>query len=742
MKLLKKRWLLLLVLLAEVLLLAGCAVRAATNERYERKLQGESIVGEAQAIALERGSYEIEIAYQTKEDGVYCQAVRGTSHGWMEGERIPLPKERNQKRFEVRLTESTEHFFILVQTKAEEPTDEIAVIEQVAIRETMQTDTACVTLLLVFSLLADALWLFWKNGRLENLSPQQKSTALGLLGIWVVASVPLFVNYMITGDDFLFHVMRIEGIAEGLKAGQFPVKMQPGWLNDYGYPVSVMYGDILLYLPALLRIAGFTLQTAYKCYVFVINGITAWSAYYCAKKITGERTYGLLGSLLYTVSAYRILNVYFRCSVGEYTAMAFFPLVFVGLHMLLHTEEKRKGQLCLIVAYTLILQSHLLSCEMILLFSALYCILQWKRLLRELWHVLQAALASLVINLGFLVPFFNYMKTQDLWIKGNSSNLMQEHGLFLSQLFQTFAYGGGGSATVADGVAADMPLGLGLAFAVILALFVWEMLVYGKRIRTAIGTENWWEQRSIFVMLLLAILMSCYFFPWKKVGKIPFIGNALTVYQFAWRFLAMAVALGSVLGGLAIKNLQNLCMKEHVRIWLLVVGLLALVQGSYLIDSRMASAEVYYVTSTAGMDSVYAVSGGEYLLQGAQRNQTYDTQIYGGENVVIESATRKAEHFWITCENPGEEESWVKVPLFAYYGYRAYDAKSREELMLSFDEDRILKVILPSGYRGEVEVVFQEPMRWRLAEIVSLAGVLALLLACGSRYVTRKQKKV
>lgn len=318
MKFLRKRWLMLLVLLTEALIVIGCTAKAATEERCVLKPSG-NLVGEEQATTLERGSYEIEIAYRAKEDKAYCRAVYDTSYGRMEGDPIPLPKESEQKKFEVRLTESTDCFFLLVQTESQKNTESTLTIEQVTVHETNQMDMERVVTLVFLFLFADTVWFLQKKGIWDALSQQQKNTVFLLLGIWMLASIPLFVNYMVTGDDFVFHAMRIEGIAEGLKAGQFPVRIQPGWLSGYGYPVSIMYGDILLYLPALLRIVGFTLQASYKCYVFVINGITVLNAYYCAAKITGERKYGILGSFLYTLSAYHILNVYFRCSVGEYT---------------------------------------------------------------------------------------------------------------------------------------------------------------------------------------------------------------------------------------------------------------------------------------------------------------------------------------------------------------------------------------------------------------------------------------
>ena len=48
--------------------------------------------------------------------------------------------------------------------------------------------------------------------------------AVCYLVIILMASIPLFNNYLIRGHDIYFHLMRIEGLAQGLGAGEFPVR--------------------------------------------------------------------------------------------------------------------------------------------------------------------------------------------------------------------------------------------------------------------------------------------------------------------------------------------------------------------------------------------------------------------------------------------------------------------------------------------------------------------------------------
>ena len=46
-----------------------------------------------------------------------------------------------------------------------------------------------------------------------------------------------------------------------------------------------MYGDVLLYFPALLRICGLSLQMAYKAFVVAMTAFTCLICYWCLKRM-------------------------------------------------------------------------------------------------------------------------------------------------------------------------------------------------------------------------------------------------------------------------------------------------------------------------------------------------------------------------------------------------------------------------------------------------------------------------
>ena len=218
-----------------------------------------------------------------------------------------------------------------------------------------------------------------KNG--WNNDPERKKRYRGkilTLFFWLTAglyvSIPLKEKGIYFSHDFMFHLNRIYGLAGGLST-QFPVRLQPFWMNDYGYPVSICYGDILLYIPALFYLAGVPLRAVYKGYMFFVNVFTAGIADYCFSRISGDKKTGKICSFLYTASLWRLADLYNRSALGEYSAIAFGPFLALGFWYLFRDQpDHRKGYFCLLAGYTGLIQTHLVSCVMAGIFTLLICI--------------------------------------------------------------------------------------------------------------------------------------------------------------------------------------------------------------------------------------------------------------------------------------------------------------------------------------------------------------------------------
>ena len=206
---------------------------------------------------------------------------------------------------------------------------------------------------------------------------------LALAGITLLACLPLFSNYLYFGHDLEFHMQRIAAMAAELSYGQFPVRLTTTTLNGYGYASPLCYCELFLLLPALLYNLWLPLRTCYQVYLFAVTLATCLIAYFSFAKITASRRLGLLGALLYTLSAYRLTCVYTRAAVGEFTAMAFFPLVLLGLYGIYTSARPRFGDwLPMALGMAAMVQSHLLSCELTALLLILFCLLRLRETLR------------------------------------------------------------------------------------------------------------------------------------------------------------------------------------------------------------------------------------------------------------------------------------------------------------------------------------------------------------------------
>lgn len=735
--------------LVELIVLLICLTGMFTaSGRFSQKFENDTLPVGDNRISLERGSYQVTMDYDLTVDAVRITPLYEASYGPDDAETILLTKEFQEKTFELLLPDQVNEFSF--QLPELENADDL-VIHSITMERTNQSERVRFFVVLCIFCAVDILFYLGRKGRFGAWSVEKRGSVLCIGLIVLFACVPLMTNYLLSGQDLTFHLMRIEGLAEGLKQGQFPVKMQPVWLNDYGYPVSTMYGDLFLYVPAVLRIIGFSLQASYKIYLVMIQIITAINTYLCCKEIAEDRKLGVVGCFLYVFATNRMTNIYYRAAVGEYTALAFLPLVFLGLFYLLGEKERTKAEqkkvfFLLVMGYTFMLESHMLSFNIAIVFSIIYCLFHFKKFLQNFWFLVKTALITIGLNLGFLVPMADYMISHDMKVKYASQiENMQEHGLFLSQLFQMFRFPVSLSGNVMNGVGGDMAIGIGLAYMLMLALFVWELCCCFWRKKKGLANEGMiqTEPVRIFVIFLLCLVMSCYFFPWHAISKIPVLGSILTPYQFAWRFIGIATFLGVILTMYALKALEKLTDRTIKVAAIVVLGTLTLIGSQYLMDNKVSDSTARTkVTSSASIYTAGAVANGEYLFVENSAMAIIDQQPVPADEtaVSITSYEKKNSRISMECENLTDEVQQIKVSFLDYKGFVATDKTTGEKLDTTCDEQHILTVLLPAGYQGTVQVCFRQPWYWRVAEIVSLAVLIALFVYGwkGYRYEKRE----
>ena len=539
------------------------------------------------------------------------------------------------------------------------------------------------------------------------------------------------------GQDLGFHLMRIEGIAEGLENGVFPVKMQGLWMEGYGYPVSVYYGDFLLYIPALLRLCGVPVVAAYKIFVALVNLGTGLLALYSFRKIFGDDRVALVCAAAYLTAGYRLLNLYVRAAAGEYCAMMFLPLLAAAVWEIYRGKpagirERFSMATLLALALSGLIGTHLLTTEMAGVVLLIVGLIFWKRTFsREVFPTLALACGeTALLNLYFLVPFLDYYLHVPVYLNRVMEGVkqIQEDGASLFQLLAFWAspFQRGDASTHL--IATPGPL--------LLAVPVVGLILLFRRKLT--------RQTLLFWLGSLGLLLvsTCYF-PWDFLAESSRVGQFLAQVQFPWRYVGpAALFLTLTLGSLFTRELpaerertgRRLIGAEEtqtgktrrrsrsLRRLLRVAALLCVLQSLLFAGQYVRGYEPVFYSRRQDLDTC-DMGMIEYLRYPTEREElTGEPAGDGMERIEIRS--RRGTETVLLC-TAGDQGGTVEAPVLNYPGYHVVDEEGNE-YNIRDGENNVICFDLPAGFSGEITIRFTEPWYWRAGECLSLAPLVVI----------------
>lgn len=583
------------------------------------------------------------------------------------------------------------------------------------INETI-VDLENIFLILIFTFIFIFLYRSWD--RFKNVIENHKTEFWVLFGIFILSSLLLFMPGITIGHDTLFHLMRIEGIADELSRGHFPVRLQQLWLDGYGYPVSIYYGDVFLYIPALLHLFGLSLTRAYKFYVLAVNAATTVVSYVCFKRIFKNKWVGLLTSLVYTTAPYRLVDIFVRSAVGEYSALLFFPVVALAFYKIYYDGEHKIFKTAVLFALGMsgLILTHVLSTEMVVFILVLACLIFWKKTFskKTMLTILLSALLTLLVCAFFIVPFIDYYVNVPVNVSDMQSQYIQLGGVYFSQLFAFFQNPFGQNSDVAGGRMLFSP-GLPLMVGFVLS-FIY--LFAQKK-----------DKKLLFLIVLscVTIIFSSNIFPWDIISLTK-IGRIFSQIQFPWRWLGVSMILMTLLLG-RILVLNNIVIeKSAIKSRIICVGvvLMVLLQTvpfiSQYIDGDSGYLQNYSAENYTAFGSDQTMSG-EYIRLGT--NKADLSGEINPSGVEISNVMRDGNSFSFYASTT--DAGFVDLPVFNYKGYKA-TMPDGKKLSICDGENNVVRVLFPQGFDSNVLVKFEEPLVWKLATIISFVSVIVILV--------------
>ncbi|SHJ13828.1 glycosyltransferase family protein [Pseudobutyrivibrio xylanivorans] len=541
---------------------------------------------------------------------------------------------------------------------------------------------------------------------------KNKKLVASVLSITILASMPIFSWGHGLGHDLEFHLMRIEGIKEELLAGHFPVRMQSLWNSGYGYPVSIYYGDFLLYFPALLRIMGFRLLTVYKINVFIMNLCTSIFSYLLGKRLWKKDYISLAFSAAYTLATYRIVCVFVRSALGEYSAIMFLPILVLGIYETYFAEDYEKdnkkfnhrGAIYITIGMTSIITSHILSTEMICIVLLVFVLIYWKKTIKKevICTIAVSIVSTILLTIWFTVPFIDYYKNVSVNINKTVDGglYIQKYGAFITQYFAVFKtlFGGGTSDIIS--MRPSVTPGLLLMTTLLLGIGLW------------VNDKADSIMKKLIISSVAFLFIASNIFPWDVLSGNR-IGNLLVQIQFPFRYLTFACMTMTLLFGYIVAHYDGKedMIKKSVYGLLFVAffiqvtfdissyanDVVSIYNPMYITDLSMQNVTEYYRAGSDYKELAFEVTG-----QGMDKGYLVENK---GTDYVFE----------IEMVDSGK----VTLPIMNYKGYIVYDDNGNRYDI--FDgEQKEIAITLSEDFSGYLYVSFVEPFYWRIAEIISI----------------------
>lgn len=588
--------------------------------------------------------------------------------------------------------------------------------------------------LIFFILLTDGVLVLAMYHRKQAISGEKQLLIFGIPALVLITSLPALVSYNLIGADLIFHMMRIEYLAETIRRGELAVRIESMWMGGHGYANSCFYGDTFLIFPALLSLMGFNMGSTYNIFLVIVNLATALIAYISFSKCFKDKLIGLFGCALYMLSPYRLYNIYNRAAVGEYTAMIFLPLLVWGFYRIYTEDPEKKGYLwnwvIPVIGFSGIIQSHLLTCDMTGFFVPLLCLIMWKKTFRKRTFCVLCitVIMTVLINAWFLVPCIDLMTAGQYGFSGNANAFIQNRGVYLAQIFYTLQPRGNSTRYAQSGMIGAEPVGLGAALLLCMLLWVAVCRKHRKSALTKMQKKESIAGNIALAMTCFALFMSTCYFPWDFLSShsrvLAALGGSL---QFPTRITAiatiLAVFVACIMGVWMLREGAGLFSGKTA---LLLIVLISVVFGNYQVnDILMTSDEQIRLYSIQNVGTT-AVLGAEYLPSGADiAHMNYHAPVPSSD-IVMEGYEKDGldASAYVTSGAKG----YIDFPMLYYKGYRAEATDTGERLQTVKGNNYDVRVMIPSDFQGNIRVWYAGMWYWRLAEAVSVTVGSSLII--------------
>lgn len=544
-----------------------------------------------------------------------------------------------------------------------------------------------------------------------------------IIFIAIIITSGLLINGLPDGHDVDAHMARAVGTGKALSEGQFPPLVTSNFANGFGYSWNIFYPPLATYLMAILKIFVSTYVSSLKQLIIIFVIIAGIGMYELLKEITKKNKISLLGSIMYMCAPYALVNIYTRMALGEISAYAFFPILFLGIYNLINGNGKKHTLIT--VGAVGILLSHNISAVFAVVLSGIFVLFNINKLKDK------EKIKKIIINAIFIILITGFFYITLIQTK-NSANYavfeygkmgtletLKENAVYVSQiLFGKMQFGLSNVLSDPNNVEKDMCYQIGL-FIIVPILFTPFIFKNIKK-----------ETRKNYILTLAIGLLSIFaattLFPYDKMPEwISFI-------QYPWRFLFIATFALTIIAAINIEKVfEKIDIKEimlFTTIILIYVSPLILANNfnSTIIDEKYEGIDELIpgtgaTTATVSLEYIptKASLNIEYL-----RNRSQEVVIISG-NIEITEQNKNGSNMEIKYSKDQEKAS-IELP---YLYYPGYEVKVNGENTNYYEtENGFIGLDLEKENSGEITVKYTGTTLARVSFIISIISLIVFII--------------
>lgn len=549
-------------------------------------------------------------------------------------------------------------------------------------------------------------------------------TIIFFLIITIYLSFPFFKDINFIGHDLEFHLLRIKGISSGLNAGIFPVKIYPNYFNNYGYANGIFYPDMFLYFPAILHSLGIKLITSFKIFMFCINFATVFSIYICIYQITKSKFSALCGVILYSLSPYRLTDIYPRGALGEILSFIFIPIAILGIYEILFGNSKK--WYIISIGFLGVLNSHIISFTLLCGLAVIFFIFNIKILIsnkERLYNLLIAAGTSIMLSLWFLLPLLEQLLRDKFTVNTvNVGSNLTKAALPPYELLNSFKF----SSYTPIFELPQNKLIIGLLLTILPIVCI--CFSFRNTVKCNLNKFNHW----CLSLGIISLLLCTSIFPWKLVKDI------FSFMQFPWRLLIFATLFLCIYVSISIRNIIKKNIPRYIFLCILLIFSLILTYPTLKAINSLPLLGGYDFslnTNNVGTgEYIPANTNLEALLNRGEILTSNDSKLHTSN--YIKNGNRIKFDFVSSSNN-----FYIDVPLLYYRGYEANitdENNNTYNLKVDSGENNILRIYVKKHTKGTINISYSKTPLSKVSHIVSFISLIIII--CLSLYKHKQIK--